>query len=216
MTGGPHIRAIGADSDAERAQAPGAEGESPLNLEEEWAEEWDDAPARRSWAWLVPAAALAAVAGWTAFFVWAGRAQMLAPASPQQWSAWIVQWSATVMLVLALWLLAMRNSRREAARFADAAQALSRESRELESRLTVVNRELSLAREFLAAQSRELESLGRVASGRLSEHAERLQGLIVNNGAQVQAIAGVSAAAVENMDRLRDGLPVIANSARDV
>src|SRR5690606_1468449 len=64
--------------------------------------------------------------------------------------------------------------------------------------------------------SRDLESLGRIASERLSQHADRLQGLIHDNGAQVEAIGRVSTTALENMDRLRDDLPVISNSARDV
>ena len=111
----------------------------------------------------------------------------------------------------------MRNSRREAARFGEAARdAGAANPPLLERRLAVVNRELSLARDFIAAQSRDLESLGRVASERLSQHADRLQGLIRDNGAQVEAIGRVSTTALENMDRLRDDLPVISNSARDV
>jgi chromosome segregation ATPase len=79
-----------------------------------------------------------------------------------------------------------------------------------------VNRELSLAREFLGSQSRELESLGRIASDRLSKHADELQALIKGNGAQIDSIASVSSTAMTNMEKLRDDLPVIANSARDV
>ena len=52
----------------------------------------------------------------------------------------------------------------------------------------MVNRELSLAREFLAAQSRDLEALGRIAAERISHHAAELQHLITTNGAQVEAI----------------------------
>ena len=217
MTGGSHIRAIGSESDAtQKPQASPSGDEAALVLEEEWAEDWDEPAPRRNWGWLLPALAVAAVIGWTAFFGWTWRAEMLAGAAPRQWIAWSVDWAVPVLLVIGAWLLAMRHSRREAARFGDIAQTLSRESRELETRLLVINRELSLAREFLGSQSRELESLGRVASTRLSEHAERLQGLIVDNGAQVDAIAGVSTAALENMERLRGDLPVIANSARDV
>src|SRR5690606_22820663 len=135
---------------------------------------------------------------------------------PAEWSALIVDWSVPVLLIVALWLLAMRNSRREAARFTDAAHALSRESALLERRLATVNRELSLARDFIAAQSRDLESLGRVASEGLSAQADRLQSLVRANGAQVEASGRVSTTALENMDRLRDDLPVISNSARDV
>jgi phosphoglycolate phosphatase-like HAD superfamily hydrolase len=45
---------------------------------------------------------------------------------------------------------------------------MNRESAALEARLKVVNRELSLAREFLAAEARDLEALGRIAAERLS------------------------------------------------
>jgi len=189
--------------------------DEPVTLEEEWIEEDEPADFGR-FGWIVPALAVLAVLAWTGFFGWVHQQTLLAGASPAQWSRWIVDWSVPVLLVVGLWLLAMRNSRRESARFAVAAHALSRESSLLERRLTTVNRELSLARDFIAAQSRDLESLGRIAAERLSEHADRLQGLIRDNGAQVDAIGRVSTTALENMDRLRDDLPVISNSARDV
>jgi chromosome segregation ATPase len=186
-----------------------------LVAEDEWAE---DEPVRRlgRFDWAVPTLAVLAVLGWTGFFGWVHQRTLLAGASPAQWAEWVVDWSVPVLLVVALWLLAMRNSRREAARFGAAAQTLAQESALLERRLVTVNRELSLARDFIAAQSRDLESLGRTASDRISQHADRLQGLIHDNGAQVEAIGRVSTTALENMDRLRDDLPVISNSARDV
>ena len=173
----------------------------------------DEQPAQQlgRFGWGVPTLAILAVLGWSGFFGWVHQREMLAGASPAQWSDWVVAWSVPVLLVVALWLLAMRNSRREAARFGEAARELSRESAALERRLAVVNRELSLARDFIAAQSRDLESIGRVASERLSEHADRLQDLVRDNGAQVEAIGRVSTTALENMDRLRDDLPVISN-----
>src|SRR5690606_9521410 len=188
-------------------------GERPFD--EDWEE---DEPGNRfgRLSWLVPALAIVAVLGWTGFFAWVHRATIEAGAGPEQWLGWIVDWSVPVLLVVALWLLAMRNGRREVSRFGKAAQILSEESALLERRLATVNRELSLARDFIAAQSRDLESLGRVASERISQHADRLQSLIHDNCTQVDAIARVSTTELENMDRLRDGLPVISNSARDV
>ncbi len=121
-----------------------------------------------------------------------------------------------VALIGIVWLLAMRSSRAEANRFAASAALMSQESIALEARLKVVNRELSLAREFLAAQSRDLEALGRIAAERISTHAGELQALITTNGAQVDAIGSASDTALGNMNRLRDDLPVIANAARDV
>src|SRR5690606_14464072 len=180
-------------------------------------DDWADEPAeRRSFDWLLPAFFILLAAGWTGYFGYAHQADMQAGAAPARWTEWAAQWALPMVLITTLWLLAMRHSRREATRFGDAARALATESSLLETRLTAVNRELSLAREFIAAQSRDLEALGRVASDRLSQNGDRLQSLIHDNGAQVNAIADVSTAALDNMSRLRDELPVIANSARDV
>lgn len=192
-----------------------AEAEEMLTPEQP-AEEWfEEEPARARFGWVPAAVALLAVAGWTGFFGWV-HGPAMASGTPAEWARWIVDWSMPVALVVGLWLLAMRHSRREAARFADAASSLAREAAALETRLLTVNRELSLARDFIAAQSRDLESLGRIAAERISTHAEHLQGLIRGNGEQVEQIARVSTTARENMDRLRDELPVISNAARDV
>ncbi len=182
----------------------------PAPWEDEFA---DPVTATRRWPAIL---AVFTLLGWTGFFVWSNAPAMLAGATTAQWIGWISQWAMPVLLIAVGWLIVMRSSTREAARFGDAARTLAQESALLESRLVTVNRELSLAREFLAAQSRELDYLGRSAAERIAEHAGKLQGLIADNGAQVDAIAGVSVTALDNMTQLRDHLPVIANSARDV
>ena len=218
------MRALGRKGGADdAADTPGSDtadaGESDeMLLEEAWeegADEVGEAAAARA-GWLPPALALLAMAGWTGFFGWTISAEVISGAPPAAWSGWIGQWSVPMALIGIVWLLAMRSSRAEASRFAASAALLSRESAELEARLKVVNRELSLAREFLAAQSRDLEALGRIAAERISTHAAELQQLITTNGAQVEAIGSASETALGNMNRLRDDLPVIANAARDV
>jgi hypothetical protein len=222
MSGGSHIRAIGAGSDAAASGEASQHGEDPLTLEESWAEQrafdeaWDEPLPRPARGLLAPSLASLAVVAWSAFFAWAHLSQMRGGITPAAGAQLLIDWSIPTLLVIGVWLLAMRTSRREAHRFADSAAALRGESVALETRLSVVNRELSLSREFLAAQTRELDSLGRTATQRLSEHADRLQGLVRDNGAQVDAIANVSRTALDNMDKLRDDLPVIANAARDV
>ncbi|MBX7531526.1 ATPase [Qipengyuania sp. 1XM1-15A] len=213
-----HITVVeGEETSPEAPEA--AETLAPEHIEEveyedaEWLEEEAVLPKRR---WIVPTLALLAIAGWTGFFVWTNRADMLAGATAQQGIAWTTSWAIPVLLIVGLWMLATRNSAHEAKRFGEIAYSLSEESRRLEERLVVVNRELSLAREFLGSQTRDLEYLGRSATERISENADRLQGLIRDNGEQVDAIASVSATALENMGRLRDDLPVIASSAKDV
>lgn len=218
MTGGSRIVAIGSGD----AEAP-LEGEThvtgdaaPLAVEEAW-DDAEGAIQPRIWPGLVwPALAILAVLGWTGFFGWANRASLLQGSTPAEAIALIRDWTGPVLLVCAAWLIAMRNSRREAARFGDTARLLSDEANRLESRLTTVNRELSLAREFIAAQSRDLEALGRTASERLGQNADRLAALIQDNGARIDTIGTVSETALDNMEKLRSQLPVIASSAKDV
>jgi hypothetical protein len=218
MTGASRIIAIGTGS-ADRA----AEDEFLLTEDLARSEpvqtafpDEDPAPRGRWQDWLFPALGFAAILAWSGFFVWANQARLLAPSAPADWSMWIAQWATPVLLVGVTWLLLMRTSRREAVRFADTSRQLASESANLETRLITVNRELSLAREFIGAQSRDLEALGRIASDRLSQNAQRLEGLIQANGARIEAIASVSSTALENMEKLRGQLPVIVSSAKDV
>ncbi len=218
MTGGTRIVAVDA-SEVEAAPAVEAiqtAAEAPAEAADDWYEEAPE-PVRRPWlaigAGLVSSAAILA---WSVLLVYANWAQMRSGAGLGQWLGWIRDWSLPVLLVAVVWLLAMRNSRRETLRFADAARSLSEESAALEARLTTINRELSLAREFLSSQSRDLDALGRMATERLSEHSAKLAGLIQDNGSRIDAIGDVSSAALENMEKLRGQLPVIASSAKDV
>lgn len=208
--------ATGMASAQESGVSDGAPDSGEMLLEEAWVESEPDAPAPPRFGWLAPTLALLTILGWTGFFGWTISGEVTAGAAPTAWAGWIVAWSVPTALVGVIWLLAMRSSRAEANRFAASAALLSRESAQLEQRLKVVNRELSLAREFLAAQSRELESLGRIAADRISTHAAELQQLIATNGVQVETIGTTSETALGNMNRLRDDLPVIANAARDV
>lgn len=185
-----------------------------------WAEDETDGEAGYrqtvNLSWLPPAFAALAAAMWTGFFGWASWNELQQGITPAGWSGLIGDWAVPMMLVGVAWLLVMRNSRREANRFGDAARLLADESSRLETRLLTVNRELSLAREFVGAQSRDLEALGRITADRLTHNADRLQELIRDNGERVELLGTVSEAALENMEKLRGQLPVIAGSAKDV
>lgn len=166
--------------------------------------------------WVGPVVAALALAGWTGFFVWGNYYIMLAAREPGVWAGWISIWATPALLIGVVWLISMRSSRRESGRSADASRLLAMETERLERRLLTINRELSLAREFVSAQARDLDSVGRIAVDRLSQHATQLQSLVQENSAQIETIATVSAAALENMERLRDRLPVLTNAAKDV
>lgn len=219
MSGGSRIVAIDAGGD-NSAPAEELAVIAAADSGDAEAHDWDeDLPSQRPRDWYgltMGALALASIAAWSAVFFIVNQAGLSNGASLAQWSIWIRDWSVPVLLVAVLWLVAMRHSRREAARFGDTARLLANESARLEQRLTAVNRELSLAREFIAAQSRDLEALGRIAAERLSENAGQLAALIQDNGTRIDTIGTVSEAALDNMEKLRNQLPVIASSAKDV
>ncbi|MCB2059384.1 MAG: ATPase [Novosphingobium sp.] len=217
MAGETRIIAFGSgDEEADREEVLVAEEVTSHEPEpESWDQESDIASS--SWSeWIVPALAGAGIVAWTSFFVWARQAEILSAPQFAAWTELVGDWAVPVLLIFTVWLIFMRNSRREAARFGDAARLLSEESTRLETRLSTVNRELSLAREFIASQSRDLEALGRIASERLSKNAGELQDLIRDNSSRIDAIGTVSDAALDNMERLRGQLPVIASSAKDI
>ena len=226
MAGENRIIAFGANGSesAENPQEQAAEGTDMIgaeaieqeNWDEAWVEDDEAADAQTSRGWIAPALAAAAVAAWSALFAWALLPEFQTGIAPAEIPQLVMQWCVPVLLIGLVWLLAMRHSAREGKRFGDIARTLSTESALLEQRLTTVNRELSLAREFIAAQSRDLESLGRMAAERLSQNAERLQDLVRDNGSRVETISTVSDAALQNMEKLRSQLPVIASSAKDV
>lgn len=192
----------------------GAFAADPGEAATEWYEV--EAEPRRDLGWIAPAAGLVALAAWTAFFVWAHLPEIATGVTAAEATSLVAQWSMPAVLVVALWMLAMRHSRVEAGRFADAASSLRRESHALEDRLTRVNSELSIAREFIIAQGRDLEALGRIASERLSESAGKLEALVVDNGERVDRLQAVSTAALDNMEKLRGQLPVVTNATRDL
>ena len=196
------------------AETSGSENEGYEPEEMLWEEEpQESGPARGRW---LAAALVLALLGWTAIYGLVHLDEMRDGATGSLWLSWAAEWIIPALLLVLVWQLAVRNGAGEQARFANAAALLSRESAILETRLGTVNRELSLAREFIASQSRDLESLGRLAADRLNGSAQTLQGLIENNSAQIERIGQVSGTAITNMERLRDQLPVLANSARDM
>ena len=174
----------------------------------------DFAAPRGALRWLVPGLAIVLLLGWTVLFVVAKAGALRAAPTPDAVVNLIAIWALPVMLVLVGVLIA-RTTLRDASRHAVVIHALADESRALESRLRAMNTELSLARDFIAAQGRDLEALGRVAVDRLTGSADRLKDLIAGQGQDMDHIGTVAAKALDNIGTLRTHLPVISNSAKD-
>lgn len=131
MTRGTRIAAVDAATPEGVEIASLTEIETAPEAEVEGDDGWEDpAPVlRRPWLAIVAGTiSVLAVAGWTVLFVMANLAEMQSGGSLSQWTGWLRDWSVPVLLVAVVWLLAMRNSRREALRFAETARLLGDES----------------------------------------------------------------------------------------
>ena len=184
---------------------------------EQYSGEYDELAEGQSWTRNVaPALFLVAAAAWTIFFGWVYFAEVRGGISGARAIELISSWALPVLLVAVGWLIVMRNSRREADRFGDAARLLRNESEALELRLRTVNEEIAMAREFLAQNARELESVGRQSAKHLVDAAEQLSTALSESDAKAKTLETVSNAATTNLDQLRKHLPVVTSAAKDV
>jgi hypothetical protein len=179
-------------------------------------EEYEQAPSKR-WGWIVvPTLLLLAFAGWTGFFGWTYFPEVQRGLLNDRVISLIATWAVPTLLIAVLWLIAMRSSSREATRFGDVAASLRSESDALALRMRTVNEEISLAREFLAQNARELETIGRQSSRQLVEAADQLAAALADSDTKAKTLEAVSNAATSNLEQLRKHLPVVTSAAKDV
>jgi hypothetical protein len=196
----------------------------PLDLVEPYDSQWESSSFiaentsrhRFSLSTLASSAAFATVVGWTGFFTWTYRSEIHVGILPARIIELVTNWSIPVALVGILWMLAQRNSRAEANRFASTAQLLRDESILLEARMRTVNEEISLARDFLAQNARELESIGKQSADRLTQSAAQLGAALADSDERATKLQDVSNAAASNLEQLRKHLPVVTSVAKDV
>ncbi|MDT0575494.1 hypothetical protein RM533_04790 [Croceicoccus sp. F390] len=165
---------------------------------------------------LLTATAMILIAVWTALLVAAVLPEVGNGATVAQWAGWLRDWTMPVLLIVTVWALLLFGFGAGTTRLAGNAARLREDARILEDQLTRVNGELSIAREFLTYQARDLESLGRVTVDRIDESATRMEALIAHNAARVQTLQDVSSAALHNMEQMRGQVPVLTNTARDL
>jgi len=185
--------------------------------DDDWNHYADEIASGPSRSRLLPLLLLAlAGAGWTGFFLWANRDIFTTMVTPKAGIDLLTQWCLPIITLGIGYLLYMRTSTREAGRFADVALSLRTESDLLETRLKTVNNELSVAREFLSQESRELEFLGDQSSTKLTTAAGLIRKSLDDGLGKMQKLDDVGGAAYKNLEQLREHLPVVINTAKDV
>ena len=179
---------------------------------------WDEdaEPVQRRWGVIFAGTMLILLfLTWTGFWGWANQTELLSVRNPARIVELVGLWAIPVTLIALCWLLAMRLSTTEARRFGDVATLLRTESVALETRIKTINGEISLARSFLAENARELESVGRASAAKLTEAAEQLVVALSDSDLKAQMLETVSSAAVNNVELLRNHLPVVTSAAKD-
>ncbi|MEP2810140.1 MAG: hypothetical protein ABJP02_12210 [Parasphingorhabdus sp.] len=153
---------------------------------------------------------------WTGLFLWVYRDIFTTVPSMKGGIDLFSQYCMPVVMLTILYLLYMRNSTREAKRFDDVGSSLRAESEQLEYRLKTVNNELAMAREFLAGETRELETLGSQSSEKLNSAASNIKSALSDGLSKMKKLDDVGGAAYKNLEQLREHLPVVINTAKDV
>jgi len=170
----------------------------------------------RAGRYITPALLLMAFAGWSTFFGMTYWSEAQFSMTNDRIVSLVVTWAIPTLLIAVLWLLTMRNSSREAVRFGKIAQLLRTESDALAIRMRTVNEEISLARQFLSQNARELETLGRQSSKNIENSAQILSAALADSDKKAKTLESVSNAANANLEQLRKHLPVVTSAAKDV
>jgi len=170
----------------------------------------------RAGRYITPALLLMAFAGWSTFFGMTYWSEAQFSMTNDRIVSLVVTWAIPTLLIAVLWLLTMRNSSREAVRFGKIAQSLRTESDALAIRMRTVNEEISLARQFLSQNARELETLGRQSSKNIENSAQILSAALADSDKKAKTLESVSNAANANLEQLRKHLPVVTSAAKDV
>lgn len=166
--------------------------------------------------YVAPTLLLIAFVGWSAFFGLTYWSEAQFGLNNDRVVTLIATWAIPTLLIAVLWLLAMRNSSREALRFGKIANVLRTESDALAIRMRSVNEEISLARQFLSQNARELETVGRQSSKSLMDSAQTLSAALADSDEKAKTLELVSNAANANLEQLRKHLPVVTSAAKDV
>ncbi|MEH6756531.1 MAG: hypothetical protein V7676_03350 [Parasphingorhabdus sp.] len=185
--------------------------------DDEWSHYADEDPVSLSKSHNIPPVLLGlSILIWTGFFGWAYRDIFTTIPTMKVGIDLISQYCLPVATFAIIYLLYMRNSTREAKRFGDVSSSLRLESEQLEFRLKTVNNELSMAREFLAGETRELETLGSQSSDKLNKAAGNIKAVLSEGLSKMKKLDDVSGTAYNNLEQLRTHLPFVINTAKDV
>jgi len=140
---------------------------------------------------MIPVIAGIAIAIWTAFFVWTQPAGQLGESGSARAASLMIDWSVPVLLVLGVWLLALRYSRRDVVNTRSSRGPRGTDSdAALDGRLAEVSRELGQLRESIASAARD------AGTGNATGHAA-IAGSVYGDGGTARILHGGDASGAD-------------------
>lgn len=234
MTGDKKIVGLWRDSakiqDTDNAAAPDAapvetaratEVETPLDRD--WldmsplndADDADDASQPSAWRdRIAPALLILLGVGWTGFTLAVATDRFARSPALSDWPTLIATIAMPLTLLAVLWMVLLRSSRSEQARFARVASALREENLALNQSMHSLGLHLADAQKQLGEQARIVQQLGLDTVMRLGESSDKLASnasVIANAHDQLARSGDV---ALQRMDGLLAGLPRIDDVAQ--
>src|SRR5690606_1372032 len=176
-------------------------------------DESEEAPAS-VWRERLPLLLVAAGLIWTGFALGAATSWFRRAPALSEWPALVATVAMPLSLLLLLWMVALRSSRSEQARFARVAAALRDENQALGQSMHSLSLHLADAQKQLAEQAKIVQQLGLDAVARLHESSDKLASnasVIANANDQLARSGDV---AMQRMDGLLAGLPRIDDVAQ--
>jgi predicted nucleic acid-binding Zn-ribbon protein len=213
-----HLRAIDADDDTvNTAEIPVSEQDISVADDEETVFENDyHAPYRDIWTVAALALAILLSGLWTGFYIWSQWTIISQNIAVNDIPAMIASWAIPIILMCAIYWMISRRRTAHAAYFERQTMLIDNAGRALEIRLQHMNGELAIAREFIANQSAQLEVLGRKAVSDINQHAQNIHSLLGDSQSSMETVAKVSAIAEKNMSRLREQMPVVIGTSKNM
>ena len=237
MTGEKKIVGLWRNSEASQGadETASAEAAAPDSLPPAEPSAMEDAPAERGWLdrsalvedeseeasaspspWRerLPVMLVAAGFIWTGFALGAATLWFRRAPALSEWPALVATVAMPLSLLLLLWMVALRSSRSEQARFARVAAALRDENQALGQSMHSLSLHLADAQKQLAEQAKIVQQLGLDAVARLHESSDKLASnasVIANANDQLARSGDV---AMQRMDGLLAGLPRIDDVAQ--
>lgn len=217
MTGGNKIVGLWRDQSAEPVDAaPGRSvpvGEDVLLLDETSYDDETDEPASARWPVFARATLIIGSLAWSGFFAWLVFARAQPLPTVEAIPALLTQFAAPLILMALTYILIMRNSHAESARFADSAQMMRSESAALEMQIARMRQALNASWKELRAESALVENFGATAVSNVLAATSKLSSEVASLTTQASLAERSSATLLSHISALTETMPGIDDQA---